>query len=155
MSQRRSAWGSRAVDSGEGVIFSRAALTRAGGWRVAAGRYVGQFTQGRREGEGTFYYSTGARYEGQWLANKKHGEGVFLFEDGTPFVGAFENDRPLGVPGEKFAPAEPGAKVYVDDLLVRRVVLRDATFRAVLIRSTAFHSNCCSLALQYFHIKCL
>eukprot|EP00951_Prasinocladus_malaysianus_P015328 scaffold117480_cov34-Prasinocladus_malaysianus.AAC.1 len=95
-------------------------------------RYVGQLVQGRREGEGTFYYSTGARYEGRWVNNKKHGEGVFVFDDGTVFVGSFENDRstalslqisalrrPLNIPSEKFGPEDPGPKVYVDDLLVR------------------------------------
>ena len=60
-------------------------------------RYVGQFIRGRREGEGTFYYSTGARYEGRWMNNKKHGEGIFIFDDGTVFVGSFENDRYAGL----------------------------------------------------------
>jgi hypothetical protein len=39
--------------------------------------------------------------------------------------------RPLGVPGEKFAPQEPGSKVYVDDLLVEEPNPEDA-YKAVL-----------------------
>lgn len=37
-------------------------------------RYTGDFVQGQRHGQGTFFYAGGATYEGEWKNNKKHGE---------------------------------------------------------------------------------
>ena len=36
--------------------------------------YRGQFVQGLRQGEGSFYYASGALYQGQWKGNKNHGQ---------------------------------------------------------------------------------
>uniref|UniRef100_A0A7S0QT02 Uncharacterized protein n=1 Tax=Pyramimonas obovata TaxID=1411642 RepID=A0A7S0QT02_9CHLO len=58
-------------------------------------RYKGNFVNGKREGEGTFFYATGARYQGQWRDNMKHGAGMFTFEDGTIFEGDFVEDKPF------------------------------------------------------------
>ena len=58
-------------------------------------RYEGEFVDGLREGQGSFYYANGARYEGAWLANAKHGDGRFVYEDGTVYEGPFDRDRPL------------------------------------------------------------
>lgn len=37
-------------------------------------QYTGEFVQGQRHGQGTFYYVGGAMYEGGWRYNKKHGQ---------------------------------------------------------------------------------
>ena len=45
-------------------------------------RYLGEFREGVRFGQGIFFYSDGSKYEGQWENNVKHGYGVFTFADG-------------------------------------------------------------------------
>lgn len=35
-------------------------------------RYTGDFVQGQRHGQGTFYFANGAIYEGEWSNNKSH-----------------------------------------------------------------------------------
>lgn len=37
-------------------------------------KYKGQFDQGLRHGQGTFYYASGAVYSGSWKHNRKHGQ---------------------------------------------------------------------------------
>ena len=56
-------------------------------------RYVGQFSDGLRNGIGTFTFSNGARYHGEWRNNKKHGRGVYTFPDGRIYDGPFEHDH--------------------------------------------------------------
>ena len=42
-----------------------------------SGRYKGQFSKGRKEGNGMMQYNDGSRYEGSWKA------GAFTFRDGA------------------------------------------------------------------------
>ena len=39
------------------------------------------------------YYPDNSRYIGQWENGKKHGQGTFTYADGATFVGRFENDQ--------------------------------------------------------------
>eukprot|EP00397_Hematodinium_sp_SG-2012_P009454 GEMP01009538.1.p1 GENE.GEMP01009538.1~~GEMP01009538.1.p1 ORF type:complete len:1005 (+),score=261.73 GEMP01009538.1:25-3039(+) len=56
-------------------------------------KYEGQWDDGLRHGEGTFYYANGSSYKGQWSENKKHGHGVYTYDDGSIFDGEFHLDR--------------------------------------------------------------
>lgn len=56
-------------------------------------RYQGQWDNGVRHGEGTFYYANGAKYCGSWDVNVKSGEGRYTFEDGKVYAGPFKNDQ--------------------------------------------------------------
>ncbi|XP_034563475.1 radial spoke head 10 homolog B isoform X2 [Notolabrus celidotus] len=69
-------------------------LRRADGSQyIKSNQYTGDFIQGQRHGQGTFYYAGGAVYEGEWRRNKKHGKGKFTFKDGRVFEGDFMNDQ--------------------------------------------------------------
>ena len=57
--------------TGEHIWF----LKRVGGSQYPLrNAYDGDFVQGMREGQGTFYYANGARYEGEWKNNMKFGK---------------------------------------------------------------------------------
>ncbi|XP_041830133.1 radial spoke head 10 homolog B isoform X2 [Melanotaenia boesemani] len=60
---------------------------------LQSNKYTGEFFQGQRHGEGTFYYADGAVYEGEWKNNKKHGQGKFISKDGRVFEGEFMDDQ--------------------------------------------------------------
>ena len=45
-------------------------------------KWIGEFVDGRPEGQGTCYYSNGDKYIGQFIAGKKHGEGVYERQNG-------------------------------------------------------------------------
>lgn len=49
--------------------------------------YIGEFLNGERQGNGIFYYASGAIYDGQWKNNMKHGDGKFIFKNGCVFSG--------------------------------------------------------------------
>ncbi|XP_062859246.1 radial spoke head 10 homolog B isoform X2 [Trichomycterus rosablanca] len=55
--------------------------------------YKGEFDQGLRHGQGTFFYASGAVYSGSWKHNRKHGQGKFVFKNGCSYEGAFIDDR--------------------------------------------------------------
>uniref|UniRef100_A0A8C6S1Q6 Radial spoke head 10 homolog B (Chlamydomonas) n=1 Tax=Nannospalax galili TaxID=1026970 RepID=A0A8C6S1Q6_NANGA len=55
--------------------------------------YIGEFVNGYRQGDGKFYYASGAMYEGEWVSNKKHGKGRLTFKNGRVYEGLFSNDH--------------------------------------------------------------
>lgn len=54
-------------------------------------------------GEGILISSTGERYEGQMRNGKKNGEGTFYYADGRVFKGKWENDQIHGYGAEEGA----------------------------------------------------
>ena len=40
--------------------------------------FIGNYSHGKREGEGMFFYSDGTTYSGHWRADKREGEGALL-----------------------------------------------------------------------------
>jgi len=61
--------------------------------RQMCNRYVGEFQNGLRHGNGFFYFANGSRYHGQFKENLKHGHGVYSFPDGRVYEGPFKEDR--------------------------------------------------------------
>ena len=41
------------------------------------GKYIGDYENGKREGNGIFYYNDGDKYEGEYVNNKREGKGIF------------------------------------------------------------------------------
>ena len=58
--------------------------------------YEGEYKNGLRNGEGTYYYARGLRYEGQFVNGLREGHGVFYWEDGTRWEGPFKNNEMEG-----------------------------------------------------------
>lgn len=42
-------------------------------------KYEGSWYQDKRQGKGTYVFSTGAYYKGQWQNDEKNGKGVFYW----------------------------------------------------------------------------
>lgn len=65
------------------------------------GKYVGQVSQGKRQGYGCFYYGKSDQlnreyYEGMWVDCKRHGKGTLVWRNGNRYVGGFSNDDRSG-----------------------------------------------------------
>ena len=56
---------------------------------VQSNRYLGEFKDSLRSGQGTFYYANGAVYKGQWEHNLKNGMGTFTSRDGRVYDSEF------------------------------------------------------------------
>lgn len=52
-------------------------------------RYKGQFRNDLRNGQGTYYFTNGDKYVGTFLENVPHGKGTYYYSDGEQFVGSF------------------------------------------------------------------
>ena len=67
---------------------------RESGYNKKGMKYVGEFRDGKRTGQGTMTYSDGGKYEGKWNDGKQHGQGTFSFTDGRKWAGEFRGNKP-------------------------------------------------------------
>ena len=57
------------------------------------GNYVGEFKDGKPNGQGTMTLPDGTKYTGEWKGGKPNGQGTEITTDGSKFVGEFKDDR--------------------------------------------------------------
>ncbi|EJK73265.1 hypothetical protein THAOC_05121, partial [Thalassiosira oceanica] len=62
-------------------------------YKFSGDTYVGGWSDGKQEGEGTMIYANGARYEGEWRGGSRHGQGKMIFKNANVFEGEWENDK--------------------------------------------------------------
>jgi hypothetical protein len=55
-------------------------------------KYVGQFKYGVRNGQGTFTYANGDKYVGQFKDDVRNGQGTFTYANGDKYVGQYKDD---------------------------------------------------------------
>jgi len=58
-----------------------------------AGKYVGEFKNGKEEGLGTFTFLDGEKYEGQFKNSKPEGLGTYTFLNGGKYEGQFKDGK--------------------------------------------------------------
>ena len=63
---------------------------------IPGSKYVGEFMNGKKNGQGTFTWADGAKYVGGWMDGKMHGQGTFTKDDGAIFKGLFKNGKYVG-----------------------------------------------------------
>jgi hypothetical protein len=54
--------------------------------------YEGDWENNLMQGEGTYYFTSGAVYKGQWINGKRHGNGIIEYPDGSLYEGQWEQD---------------------------------------------------------------
>ena len=59
--------------------------------------YVGQFVNGRPEGNGTLRYQSGTTYVGPFKAGQPHGQGTYTFANGDHYVGEVRQGALTGI----------------------------------------------------------
>ena len=59
-------------------------------------KYVGQFKDGKRNGQGTYTWTNGDKYVGQFIDGKRNGQGTYTWTNGDKYVGQFINDNRTG-----------------------------------------------------------
>jgi len=67
--------------------------------------YVGQWISDKRNGKGTQAYSDKSIYIGQWKNNKKHGQGIYI-QKGNKYIGDWKNGIKNGKGIETFSNGE-------------------------------------------------
>ena len=61
------------------------------------GKYVGEWKNDKRDGQGTYSAPNGDTYSGGWYRDEEHGEGTFTFKTGSSYKGLWENGRKIKV----------------------------------------------------------
>jgi hypothetical protein len=56
-------------------------------------KYIGEYNNGRRNGNGTLFLWDQSKYVGEFKDDKKEGKGTLIKQDGSTYVGEFKNDR--------------------------------------------------------------
>ena len=79
------------LDNGNGWFTGRADFGYA--YFVNGDRYVGGWSNGKMEGEGTYFYRAGDKYEGTFSNGRKEGSGSFAFGDLREYKGEFTADK--------------------------------------------------------------
>ena len=59
-------------------------------------KYVGEFKDGKYNGQGTYTLPSGQRYVGEFKDDNYHGQGTLTFPSGQKYVGEFKNDQRNG-----------------------------------------------------------
>jgi len=54
-------------------------------------KYIGQWKDGKYEGQGTYTFPNGDKYVGQWKDGKIEGQGTYTWTDGTKYVGQWKD----------------------------------------------------------------
>ena len=62
----------------------------------AGDKYVGEFMDGNRTGQGTYTAANGAKYVGEFRDNKQHGQGTYTAANGAKYVGEFRDNKQHG-----------------------------------------------------------
>ncbi|ANS03893.1 hypothetical protein [uncultured Mediterranean phage uvDeep-CGR2-AD3-C191] len=60
------------------------------------GKYVGEYRNGKRTGQGTYTFASGSKYVGEWRNGQEHGQGTYTFANGDKYVGEFRNAKKHG-----------------------------------------------------------
>jgi hypothetical protein len=60
-------------------------------------KYVGEYKDDKRNGQGTYTFNNGNEYVGEWRDDERNGQGTFTFADGEKYVGQWKDGQPNGL----------------------------------------------------------
>ena len=79
----------------EGVLFYRTESGRTGwfktGDQIDGYKYVGEWKDGKKNGQGIYFFSEGDRFEGNWKYDEVHGKGTYVYPGGERFSGEWKD----------------------------------------------------------------
>ena len=106
-------------------------------------KYVGEFKDGKRNGQGTYFFLAenefkGDKYVGEFNDDKKNGQGTYTFADGEKYVGEFKDDKYNG--RGIYYSANGSIKesgIYKDDKLVTSQYIDPNSFKRIARNNSA------------------
>ena len=58
------------------------------------GKYVGEYKDGKPNGQGTLTLSDGTKYVGEFKDGNQNGQGTYTWSDGRKYVGEWKDGKP-------------------------------------------------------------
>lgn len=95
---------------GLGTLWVRAEGKR---WRKT---YSGGWSEGRKEGEGVYFYDNGDVYRGEWINGERSGRGSMQYFNGDEYVGSFRFDGRCGSGSTTYSCGDVHEGHYSDDV---------------------------------------
>ena len=84
-------------------------------------RYVGEFKDGKRHGQGTYTFTDGQKYVGECRYDMWEGVGTFTYPNGSKYVGQFKNSQRHGYGSYTFPDGAGDFSYYINDKETRRL----------------------------------
>jgi hypothetical protein len=78
-------------------------------------KYVGEFKDDKFHGQGTYTYANGEKYVGEFKDDKSHGQGTHTWANGDKYVGEFKDDKKHGQGTYTWANGEKYVGEFKDD----------------------------------------
>jgi hypothetical protein len=63
---------------------------------VSGNKYIGEFKDNKRNGQGTFIWADGDKYVGEYKNNEQNGQGTYTWTNGDKYVGEYKNNEQNG-----------------------------------------------------------
>ena len=95
-------------------------------------KYVGEYKDGLRNGQGTYTAANGNKYVGEYKDGKRNGQGTYTYANGNKYVGEFK-DHNFNGQGIKYLANGKVDKsgIWKDDKLVQSKFIDVATFTRI------------------------
>ena len=85
-------------------------------------KYVGEWRDGKPNGQGTSTFPNGSQQVGEWRDGKRHGQGTSTFPNGSQQVGYWNDGQYVGAaPPTNYQSASPPPQAAVADPLVAAI----------------------------------
>ena len=78
-------------------------------------KYVGEWRDDKRTGQGTFTFANGDKYVGEFRDDNFHGQGTATFANGDKYVGEFRDDKRTGQGTYTFANGRKQEGIWKDN----------------------------------------
>ena len=90
-------------------------------------KYVGEYKDGKRNGQGTYTYASGSKYVGEYKDGKANGQGTYTWADGDKYVGEFKDGKANGQGTYTYASGRIKEGIFKDDkfLYAQKVTPRE------------------------------
>ena len=83
----------------------------------AGEKYVGEFKDSKRNGQGTLTYANGDKYVGDFKDDLSSGQGTYIWNDGDKYVGEWKDDKRNGQGSYTYVSGNKYIGEYKDDAM--------------------------------------
>ena len=78
-------------------------------------KYVGEWKDDKKYGQGTYTFANGDKYVGEWKDDKRHGQGTSTYANVDKYVGEFKDDKSHGQGTSTYANGDKYVGEFKDD----------------------------------------
>jgi hypothetical protein len=109
-------------------------------------KYVGEYKDGVRSGQGAYTWSDGSKYLGDLMDNTLNGQGIYTYADGVKYVGEFKDGKKNGQGTVTWATGEKYIGEWKDD----KINGRGITYSAIgSIKNSGIYKDNALVTSQY------